>query len=59
MKVVGPTTSDAAQVLVSMLVDQFLLASGSTDFNMDTDTKRLKIQIQMKLGNIKVSTDLG
>jgi hypothetical protein len=59
MKVVGPTTSDAAQVLVSMLVDQFLLASGSTDFNMDMDTKRLKIQIQMKLGNIKVSTDLG
>jgi|688.fasta_scaffold339915_1 hypothetical protein len=59
MKVVGRTTSDAAQVLVSILVDQFLLASGSKDFNMDMDTKRLKIQIQMKLGNIKASTDLG
>lgn len=58
-KVVGPTTSDAAQALASMLVDQFLPASGSTDFNMAMDTNRLRIQIQMRVETIRASTDSG
>ena len=58
-KAVGPTTNDVAQAPVYILADQYIMASGSTDFSMVMDTNHGKIQIQMKVENTKVTTDLG
>jgi len=58
-KAVGPTTNDVAQAPVYILADQYIMASGSTDFSMVMETNPGKIQIQMKVENTKVTTDLG